>query len=94
MARTKRKGFPLVMITWNDAYSDDGWTTREKLLEDPTATQRVKSVGWLVAETPENYYLASSVPFCDDADEKEHEYANTMIIPVGFVIERKVLRRG
>lgn len=83
-----------MMITWNDAYSDDGWTSRDKLLEDPTATQRVKSVGWLVAETAGNYYLASSVPYCDSLADKDHEYANTMVIPVGFVVERKVLRRG
>ena len=49
---------PLVVITWEDHTSRDGWQTSQQAKTD-AVPQRVTSVGWLHHETEKVYSLIS-----------------------------------
>lgn len=81
MTRKKpRKQLPteykIVKVDWTDAWSEDGWKAIKSLPENK-AGAKVKTIGWLVNEDDEFYYIANSV--------SAQEVACTIIIPKPMV---------
>lgn len=62
---TKVPHLPLVVITWDDHTSNDGWQSSEEARAAATG-KIVTSVGWLHHETPKAYSLVSCA--CEDGD--------------------------
>lgn len=52
--------YKVVKVEWTDAWSEDGWTDIKRLPENRN-TAKVSSIGYLVNEDDEFYYIANSV---------------------------------
>lgn len=70
--------YKIVMVEWTDAWSEDGWTPIAKLPAKKDDA-KVISVGLLVMEDNDFYYLAGCVA--------GNDAACTIVIPKGMVSE-------
>jgi hypothetical protein len=64
--------YKVVKAEWTDAWSEDGWKDIKKLPEN-SKDAKVSTIGWLVNEDEEFYYIANSV--------SAQQVACTMVIP-------------
>lgn len=89
-SHTKRKTYrvklphPFVQVIWRDAMGKTAWSTVDDLdFEAPLIVSR----GWLVKETEETIFLAGDIGYDDPS-----EFNSIMLIPLGMVVEKKVLK--
>lgn len=83
--------FPIEMVIWDDAYSEDSWVSLKDIVDD-IPRQRVCSVGWLVQETERTIFLAGNAPECEESKDGQEDYSLIMAIPKGMVVSRKRLQ--
>lgn len=74
------------MVWWKDAVADSAWG-KVKKIDKP---HDILSVGWVVVDNKDQITLAGSVGY-NPAGKKE-EVNNTITIPKGMVVKRKVVR--
>lgn len=80
----QNKNFPLVIVNWIDAATDNGWTDTDEA-HDFTPPACV-TVGFLVADKPDHIVLAQS--------HGGDEMGNRWTIPRGMVTAMRVLDVG
>lgn len=85
MVKTK---YPLVLIEWQDHYSEDKWESLEAAQAPDTSSGVIKSVGWLISETDREYRIVQNLSK-DDA-----QVSMRMVILKGTVHNFKVLRKN
>lgn len=69
-----------VVIEWIDSCETSGWTTHERVMENPPGV--VRSVGWLLREPDEHYPF-----YCIARDEGPHGICGVMEIPQVAVLK-------
>lgn len=74
--------YPLVLVRWLDACSEDGWTDAEHI----SPPIEVESVGRLVRDEPGHISVAGST--------NQHGVACTMTVPRGMVLSIHLLHEG
>lgn len=80
----------LLLITWQDAAVDNGWSA---VGATPMTPSTVKSVGWLVSENDKCFVLGSDIGDSIDAPPDRTTETNRRIaIPKDWVIEIKDLK--
>lgn len=78
------KNFPLVMVTWVDAATDNGWTDTDEAHDFvPPVCQ---TIGYLVADKPDHVVLAQT--------HGGNEMGNRWTIPRGMVSSVRTLELG
>jgi len=85
MKKPYRPPYPFVEIIWDDASSNsESWTS----IKDIAAPEQVITRGWLVQDTDAYVSIAASV---SNEDLHEEVVGNTMTIPRGMIVSRRVL---
>lgn len=88
MAKAKAKRWPkhpLVLIEWEDHFSEDRWECLEEAAADP-ASGTVRTVGWLIGETEDRYAVIQNMGI-------DGQVSMRMTILKGTVKGFKVLRK-
>lgn len=88
MAKAKTKRWPkhpLVLVEWEDHFSEDRWEGMEEAQQDQ-ATGMVRTVGWLIAETEDRYSVIQNMGI-------DGQVSMRMTILKGTVKSFKVLRK-
>lgn len=80
-------GYPIVIITWEDHTSEDGWIHEEELGKS-VGHATIVSVGWLVAEDKKSYTIASGKSVDKDVS---NDFTALQHILKGTVVSKKVL---
>ena len=91
----KRENQILIYIKWHDAHSSSGWHTpgdTNKFLNDDTCV--VEQVGWIIHEDDKEIVLcARRIGWDRKAIPTESEFGMLQKIPIGWILERKILMR-
>lgn len=74
----------LVLITWDDAYTEDGWQDREAY--KPAEPQICHTVGYVMEKNRKSIVVAQTI--------SENQTGARWRIPRGMVIKIEVLRKG
>jgi hypothetical protein len=78
--------YPFIEVVWDDAASNsETWVEPAAI----TGLERVITRGWLIKETEAFVALASSVP---NEEIENVTVGNTMTIPIGMIVSRRVLK--
>ena len=77
---------PLVICIWQDHVSNDSWLDKEDAGNE--RLPEIRSVGWLIKETEEAYYLVG------DHDEGYVQVSRLMVVGKRLLKSMKVLRKG
>lgn len=75
---------PIVLIRWTDAESIDGWTEGHLL---DCGVAEIHSVGFLLQEDSQAVTLALN------HDTKNRSYSCVMKIPIGMIIEQRIVKK-
>jgi hypothetical protein len=67
----------LILVTWLDSHSYEGWTAVKDLKPDGVTC---RSVGWLISETEQTLTLAPHLTQADHASAEE-QASGAMVIP-------------
>jgi hypothetical protein len=74
----------LVLIEWQDAYTEDGWVGERRARRAPPRNKHLtRSVGWLVAENEHSVVLA--------ADTDGAVFNRRIVLPRGMVLRTRKL---
>lgn len=83
MAKNTKRKHKILLVTWLDAESIDGWTEGDQIDHEIAP---VVSIGFLLKEDPESITLALN------HDTKNDSYSCIMKIPAGMIVNRKIVR--
>lgn len=61
MAKKQEKIYPLVKITWSDAWGHSSWMEINEAVGQHSKGEQCVSVGYLLSDTAEGYLLASTI---------------------------------
>lgn len=78
------KDFPVVIVTWIDAATDNGWTDTDEAHD--FVPPECMTIGYLVADKPDHLVLAQT--------HGGNEMGNRWTIPRGMVTKVRVLEVG
>jgi hypothetical protein len=80
---------PLVIIEWEDHYSEDKWQPMEEAIKPEERDHGiVRSVGWLISEDANEYRIVANF------SPKDAQVSMRMVILKGTVKSFKVLRKN
>ncbi len=76
MSRKAKEQYPLVKISWTDAWGSSSWTDINEAAEKHAKGAPCVSVGFLLEETPDGYLIASTI--------SERDVNGMFFIPASF----------
>lgn len=86
----KIKAPPLELIVWDDVVShSSGWISPEEVKD--LGTWRMYTAGYVVEENEKEIKVMSTY---SDPTKTEISFGHDTIIPAGWIVSRKVLRRN
>ncbi|SRR6266403_1430523 len=84
MIKKQAYGYNTFMeIVWEDASSNDGWSSQS----DDHETETVITRGWVVKQTDKSITLAGSV-----GPTKDDTFGSTQTIPCGMIVSKRELK--
>src|SRR6266403_3822988 len=84
MSQKQAYGYSTFMeIVWEDASSNDGWSSQS----DDHETETVITRGWVVKQTDKSITLAGSV-----GPTKDDTFGSTQTIPCGMIVSKRELK--
>lgn len=81
----------ILYVEWCDACSRVGWFTKDEALNWGRSTNWIiKSIGWVVEETPE--YLVLALGYSDESPHGEDMFLDVHKIPKTWIRKRRVVK--
>lgn len=79
--------YPLVLIEWDDHYSEDKWESVNAATDVEDEVGKIRSVGWLIGENAREYRIVQNIGI-------DNQCSMRMVILKGTVARFKILRKN
>lgn len=86
----EKKGYPIVLIQWTDAFGSSGWRTHDEMVQLAKDRCLITEVGILVDQKKDNVMFCGCLQMHQEG-KFDYRYANTQSVPRTWIHKMKII---